>query len=295
MPASPAEQLTKLNQALAADQSQSTDLAKEIDRLKNQIANLTKSLAEIDQKGQLWGKGAQAATQQQADLAAYVKTKQAMLEATIANAKDVSDKKAAALQELAERQKGVDDATAAAAKKLDDWTKAKAASAAAANAYNSYANLSSLNDASFKDLNALRTSAEKEGTATNFSRMYFDVLVMGDVLKKLVLPSADDYNTELDNRASALADADQAEKLAKIASDNAAADVIQKQKDLDADRASWRQKVLDSIPPGGAAAGPLGAAPAAPEAAPAQAPAAPAAAADAQAPAPAQAPAEPGH
>ena len=77
---------------------------------------------------------------------------------------------------------------------------------------------------------------------------------MTDVLQKLNLPTQDDYTAELNNRGSVLGAANQDEKLAKIAADKAAADVAQAQKSLDDALISWRQKAVDFIPNGGAAA-----------------------------------------
>ncbi len=264
MPKSPADQLKEWTQALAADQSQNADLSKEIDRLKNQIADLTKTVSDIGQKQQSWEKATQAASQQQAEFAAYVKTKTTMLEATVANPKAIVDAKAAALQALTDLQTAVDNATATATAKQQAWTDAKAAAATAANAYNAYAGLAATNDAILKDLTALRTAADKEGAANNVARMYFLVLVMTDMMNKLDLPAPDVYATKLNGLASDLASAGQVEKLAKIAADKAAGDAATAQKALDDARSKWRQTVLDSIPNGGAAAAapPAGNAPA---------------------------------
>jgi hypothetical protein len=255
MPAkSPADQLKEWTEKLVADQSQNADLAKEIDRLKNQIADLSKTISDIDQKKQAWAKSIQAANQQQADLAAYVKTKTTMLKATVADPKKISDAKDAAMKGLNELQGKLDKANNEATEKQKDWAKAKIAAADAADSYSTYASLAAANDAILKDLASVRASADKEGAANNVARMYFLVLVMTDLLKKLNLPTPDDYTTELSNRASTLGTARQDEQLAKVASDKAAADAAQAQKALDEARASWRQKVLDNIPNGGAAA-----------------------------------------
>jgi hypothetical protein len=263
MPAkSPVDQLKEWTDKLVADQSQNTDLAKEIDRLKNQIADLSKTVSDIDLKKQAWTNSIQAANQQQADLAAYVKTKTTMLKATVADPKTISDAKDEAMKALGDLQDVLDKANKAPAEKQEDWAKAKDAAADAANSYSTYASLAAANDAILKDLTSVRASADKEGAANNVARMYFLVLVMTDLLNKINLPAPDDYTTELNNRASALSTTSQNEKLAKIAADKAAADATQAQKALDEARASWRQKVLDSIPNGGAAAAAPGPAPA---------------------------------
>ena len=281
MPAivSPSDQLTQWNDTLGKNQSQSADLAKDIDRLKNQIADLTKTVSDIDQKAQGWDKSVQGAAQQQKDLQTYVQTKTKMLEATLADKAAVVTVKTKAQQALADLGTALTKATATAAANAQAWTDAKTATAAKQDAYNTWAGLAASNDATLKDLAALRTSADQKSAANNVSQAYFQVLVMTDVLGQLNLPATAGYTTELNQRASDLATASEAEKLAKIAADKAAADAVQAQKDLDDARAKWRQKALDSIPLGGGAAN---------AAAPAPAPAAPAAG---SAPTPAVAPA----
>ena len=285
MPAivSPSDQLAQWNDTLGKNQSQSADLAKDIDRLKNQIADLTKTVSDIDQKAQGWDKSVQGAAQQQKDLQTYVQTKTKMLEATLADKAAVVTVKTKAQQALADLGTALTKATATAAANAQAWTDAKTATAAKQDAYNTWAGLAASNDATLKDLAALRTSADQKSAANNVSQAYFQVLVMTDVLGQLNLPATAGYTTELNQRASDLATASEAEKLAKIAADKAAADAVQAQKDLDDARAKWRQKALDSIPLGGGAPN---------LAAPAPAPAALAAApAAGPAPAPAVAPA----
>jgi hypothetical protein len=258
MPAqSSADQLKEWTEKLGGAQSQNADLAKEIDRLKSQIADLSKTVSDSDQKKQVWANSFQSANQQQTDLASYVKTKTTMLAATVADPKAITDAKDTATQALSDLQDALNKANKAVAEKQEDWAKAKSAADNAADSYSTYASLAAANDAILKDLASVRASADKEGAANNVARMYFLVLVMTDLLKKLNLPTADDYATELNNRASALGATGQDEKLAKIAADKAAADSAQAHKTLEEARASWRQKVLDSIPLlGGAAARP---------------------------------------
>jgi len=267
---SPSDQLKEWSQALAENQSKNASLSKDIDRLKNQIANLSKTVSDVDQKKQAWAKSLQAAKDQQADLGAYVATKLPVLEAGLANAKAVKDAKAAGLKALDDQQASVQTAAKIAAQKQQDWSTAKQAAVDASNSYTSYANLASANDTVLKDLSSLRASAEKDGAVNNEAGMYFHILVMADQLKQLNLPAPEDYVAKLNDLAGVLATADETEKVAKIASDNAASDAAQTQKALDEARSSWRQKVHDSIPKGGAvppASGPAQAPPAVTQAA----------------------------
>jgi chromosome segregation ATPase len=286
MPAkpNPSDQLTQWNQDLAKNQTQSAALTKDIDRLKNQIADLTKTLSDTNQKGQVWDKSQQGATQQQTDFTSYVQTKTKMLEATVADKAAVVKIKTDAKQALTDLGLALKNAQATATAKAQVWNDAKAVTAGKQDAYNSYAGLGAANDSVLKDLASLRTSADQKSASNDVAKAYFQVLVMADVLTQLNIPATAAYTTELNNRALDLATAGETEKVAKIASDQAAADVAQAQKDLDSARSAWRQKALDSIPSGGgvaaapapAAAAPAPAAPAAPVVA-AAAPAAPAA------------------
>jgi ABC-type uncharacterized transport system permease subunit len=79
--------------------------------------------------------------------------------------------------------------------------------------------------------------------------MYFLILVMADVLKKLNIPTAAEFATQLNSLALDLATAGQAEKLARIAADSAAADRVKARSASDAARSKWRQLAHDSIPP----------------------------------------------
>jgi hypothetical protein len=254
MPAkSPADQLKEWTDKLAANQSQNADLTRDIDRLKNQIADLSKTISDVGQKKQAWATTAETATEQQAALQTYVNTNTKMLEATVADPQKIKDAIKQAKTGLDDLKKAVDDANTAATGKQGEWAKAKVAAVDAANSYSAYAGLAAANDALLKDVASLRDKTDKEGV-NNVARKYSLVLVMNDVLQALNLPPPDAYAAELSNRASALSAASQDEKLAKIAADKAAADAAEAQKTLDDARASWRQKLLESIPSGGAAA-----------------------------------------
>jgi hypothetical protein len=250
MPSNPADQLNQLKQELAADQAKSTDLSKEMDRRKAQIADLTKTVSEIDSKSKGYEKNAAAITQQQLDLAAYIKDQKTALEAKVSNKGDIGKKKGDALQHLGDLSQAVTDANTEAAKNLQAWNDAVKAKADKQAAYDDIVGLPARNDAVLADLNQLRAAAEKEGAANNVGHKYLLILVMGDVIQKLKLPAPAEYLASLDSAASDLATASGAEKLAKDASDKASVDVQQAQKDLDTARSTWRKEVLDSIPVG---------------------------------------------
>jgi hypothetical protein len=81
------------------------------------------------------------------DLAAYVKIKTTMLEATVAN-KDVKAK-ATALKDLADKATAVLTEQTAATTKQQAWESAKASTTSKQAAYDSYAGLGAANDSLF--------------------------------------------------------------------------------------------------------------------------------------------------
>jgi chromosome segregation ATPase len=261
MPDKPADQLAKLKDDLAANQSKSADLGKEADRIKAQISDLSKAVTDIDAKATAFDKALKDVTQRQKELDNYIKTKKQMLEAALPNKADVVKAKQDAQQKLADLAKKVRDLTNAAIAKEKAWNDAKADNAKKQTAYTSAANLGTENDATLKDLTSLQAAADKEGTGNQLSKMYFHVLLMEEVLKKLNLPSSADYQKTLNQAANDAAAAAVAERTAKEAMDQANADRQQAQKDLDDARAKWRQQTADSLADPKPAAAPAVAAP----------------------------------
>ena len=253
---SPADQLAQLKQDLEANQAKTADLSKEADRLKAQITDLGKSVVEIDGKSAAWDKASAEAGHQQQELTAYIKTKKQMLEATVGNKAAVVKAKDDAQQALADQAKQVQALSDQAAQKETALATAKADTVAKQAAYTSAGNLANANDASLKDLTALRASVEKEIGANNVSRPYFLTLLMEDVIQNIKLPTSADYTKALDQAAVDLAAAKVAERTASEALDAAVVSRQEAQKKLDDAKSKWRQQTLDSIVEQKAAAAP---------------------------------------
>jgi predicted nucleic acid-binding Zn-ribbon protein len=246
----PADELAQLKQDLEVKQNDTSKLAKEIDNLKAQIADLSKTVGDIDQKTSAYEKASGAAGDQVKDLTAYVKTEKAMLKAAVSTSTvtDVEGKKSAALQKLADLKTKLADATKKAADADTAYRKAKDVTVAAQAAYKAIADLPGANADVIKDLTGLRTAADKQGAANSLGRQYFLVLVMEDRLGTIKALTPEEYKKQLNDAGSALAAASDAQTTAKDALDAAVAEQKQTQKDLDDERAKWRQETLDSIP-----------------------------------------------
>lgn len=252
MPAgkSPADELAQLKLKLDQKQKDNSEIAKDMDRLKGQIASLSKTVGDIDLKTKAFEKAATGAAGQAKDLAAYVHTEKTMLEAALTGqaSQDVRDAKSAALQKLKDLADALESASAAAATASREYTQAQTDTAAAQAAYIAVAALPAANADILKDLTTLRAAADKQGAANSLGRMYFLILLMVDRLAALTPLTPEDYATKLNGVGTALAAAADDETAAKEALNSALADQKDAQKDLDDGRAKWRQDMLDAIP-----------------------------------------------
>ena len=247
---SPAAELTQLKQDLEGKQSDTSRLAKEIDQLKARIADLSKTVVDIDQKTSAYEKAASATGDQLQKLAAYVNTEKTMLKAALepGSMTDIESKKNAALQKLADLKSGLSGATKKVADVNTAYSSAKDATGAAQVAYKAIADLPAANTDVINDLAGLRSTADKQGATNSLGRQYFLVLVMEDRLKAIKTLTPEEYNRQLNDAGSALAEASNAQSTGKDELDAAVAAQKQTQKDLDDATAKWRQATLDSIP-----------------------------------------------
>lgn len=246
----PADELAQLKQDLEGKQNATSELAKEVDRLKAQIADLTKTVGDIDQKTSAYEKAVAATGDQVKVLTDYVKTEKGMLKCALpaSAVTDVEDKKTAALKSLEDLKTKLTDAIKKATEADKAYGAAKDATAAAQAAYKAIAELPGANAEIVKDVTALRVAADKQGAVNSFGRQYFLVLVMEDRLGAINALTPEEYKKQLNEAGSALASASDAQTTAKDTLDAAVAAQKQAQKDLDDARAKWRQETLDSIP-----------------------------------------------
>ena len=96
-----------------------------------------------------------------------------------------------------------------------------------------------------KDLDTLQTQSGKEIDAQNFRGAYFLVDDIKDNLKEPRKPQ--DFNQYLKQKAKAYFDANDAHRVAKLAFDQATADVQKKKKDYDDAKAKRRENILKQI------------------------------------------------
>jgi predicted nucleic acid-binding Zn-ribbon protein len=250
---SPADELNKLEQELEDKQNTNNNLAKDIDRLKVKIADLGKTVGDIDKKANAYDeKAAGVVNDQVTALKSYVETEKKGLNAALpaGTVKDIQDKKAAALQKLADLKTKLTQAVTKVGEADKAFATAKAATATAQAAYTTIADLPGTNVEIVKDLSGLRTAAEKQDAAHNLGRQYFLVLIMEDRLKDFKALTPEQYEKQLNEAGSNLAHATAAQATAKEASNAAVAAQKQAEKDLADALAKWRAETLESIPAG---------------------------------------------
>lgn len=247
---SPADELKDLKASLEANQAKDNELGKTIELQKGRIAELTKTVAEIEQKQKAWEKAAQDSADKKKELENYRKLKVPIVEAVVPEPTrtELLNAKKAAETKLSDLAKAVETASATVDAQAQAYATAKAATASRQREYTALTNLAAQNEARLKDLATLRADADKAAAANNMARMFVLLVFIDDGLKKLQLPSAAEYLAQLNKAGSAVAAAGQAERAAKDAVDKANADRQQAQKDFDEAKAKWRQQLLDSIP-----------------------------------------------
>jgi len=245
----PAEELELLKQSLNDNQANAAELAKESERLKAQIADLDKTVKEVDQKKKDFEKAAAGADQKKDELLAYVAREKLMIEAAISEAAVVAEKKktdeAQKALEVALTNAGTDAGVKATA-----LTAAKKTTAEKQAAFGKIAGRAAANDDIFKDLAKLRAAADNQSSANNLARTYYLVLVIEERLGELDLIAPAAHAQQLNAAGKALAGAAEAERAAKEASDAAAQIEKQARKDLETFRTKSRQATLDAIQEG---------------------------------------------
>ena len=209
----PADELAQLKQDLEGKQNATSELAKEVDRLKAQIADLTKTVGDIDQKTSAYEKAVAATDDQVKVLTDYVKTEKGMLKCALpaTAVTDVEEKKADALTSLADLKTKLTDAIKKATEADKAYGTAKDATAAAQAAYKTIAELPGANTEIVKDVTTLRVAADKQGAVNSFGRQYFLVLVMEDRLGAINALTPEEYNKQLNDAGTAVSQASAAQ------------------------------------------------------------------------------------
>lgn len=252
----PGGDLKALQDKLQMDAAATADLAKKMDVLKAQIADLSKSVGDINLQKTAYEKARPTLLAQDNQAQASHDTLKVELAAVI------GDKKAAAVLQaqtdgqnaVKDKQTAVDTAATNLNNAVAEYAAAQADTPVKRQAYDRALSLVTRDQTWLKDLNDLATQIEKLRPGRQFSQMYFLVLEMEASLKKVELPEVNDYLATLNNATTALAAAVNKERDKKAAVDQATAALQQAQKDLTDATTNRRQKTLDSLkepPPGG--------------------------------------------
>lgn len=247
-PETPAQKLDKLKSDLEKAQSENADIDRKIDTLKSTITELTKAVTEIDQKTTAWEKAAQTLSQQRRDEETYHKNKKAMLLATVPNKEFVIAKKQKGEQAVTHLRERVKTLHQKESEQTQQYAAAKAETEAKRLQYDGEINLAQRNDAWLKDLAALHAEAEKEDEKNNVSRMFFLILEIEDVLKKLDIPSVQEFTRRVNEAQAAASKAADYEQAAKEKLAQTQADLKKTQKELSDAVTNRRKSTLDAIP-----------------------------------------------
>lgn len=251
----PAKKLERLRGELGTAEKENAQLGKQAEALKGTIAELTKdvaeltkAVAEIDQRVEEWKKAAKILNERKGEEEKYYRLKRPMLEATVPDKEFVIREKRngeAAVEAIQKRVMTLQQQAAAQAQQL---AAAAANAAASQQRYEAEINLAKRNDVWLKDLVALHAEAEKEDAKNNVSKMFFLILEMDDVLKKLDIPSVEEFSRRVNEAQTAAAAAAAAELTAKEALAQTQTNLKNAQKELGAATADRRKKTLDAIP-----------------------------------------------
>lgn len=242
MPISPAKELSELKE-------QAEVKGKEVEILKARIAELTKTVGDLEKKEKEFEKASASTEQQKKDLECFADTRKPRLEQTVAKAAIVT-LKSDATENLDALSQGVTDTQAEVASAAAAHETTKAATAQKQAKFAAVTAIPDSNAQVLKDLLSLKTEADKEDTANNLGRMYFLLLLIEDRLDDLQIITPADYMKRLNDAGSALTAAAKAEREAKDALEQANAALKDAQKKLQDQRGKWRKEVLDAIQPG---------------------------------------------
>jgi chromosome segregation ATPase len=248
--ASPASELERLKKELEKALADHAAAGGKIDQLKNQVSELGKAVAEIDQKVKAWEKASVAIKEQQKTQKTFFDREQKELEATLPAADQEFVKKTRA--EGYANIKTLKSKLEAAEKDLDDKKRALAAAEsskiAAVDAYKANVDLAAKDGEWLKDIATLHGEADKEEAKNNVSRQYFLILEGEDVLARLDVPDVKAYEKRLNDSGDAVTVASGVERTAKEAVAKAQVDLQTAQKNLGDAVKNRRANSLASIP-----------------------------------------------
>lgn len=246
---SPAEELKQLQAEFEKTQQDAA-------RLKARIADLEKTVKEVEQKTKDYEKSSAGNRKQAKELADYVDNEKKMLEAAVDEEK-IAQRKAAAERALDDLEKQAAEATSRVRDLQEKADEARAKAAAARNEYDAVAQRAAANAEILKELAALQKQAEEQDRAKNHARKYFLILLMEELSEKLQLTHPEQFAAELTEAANGRAAAVKAELDAEGELEKAKAAEKEAVKKHEDSRVKWVETTLATIDQGGGISAPV--------------------------------------
>ncbi len=217
-------------------------------RLKAQIADVKKTVDDIDQKTKDVDKSSTANDETYQKLKEWADCKEKALKGKVPDPKAVAEKETAGSKEVADLKKKAEDAGRAIWPLEVEVAKRKVDTAAAQKYFDEVANIPARNAEILKEAADFQKKADAEETAKNCSRAYFYVLVILDLLGRYDRRTPAQYAKLLKHAGNVLAGAvknqrEAEEKLEAAKSYEKAA--IKKYEER---KAKWVQESVDSLP-----------------------------------------------
>lgn len=246
----PASELDRLNEELKKKQEGQVKTAQEIERLKSEIEELGKAVAEIDKKARDWETASKKIKEQKDAQQSFFDRERKELEATLPlyQQRVVKDAKKKGEDEVDRLRDDAGKLTGEVEKKRLALAEAEKKKSAAEQKYKAVLNLAEADNALLKELTTIHADADAEEKKNNTLRQYFLILEGEDALGKIDVPDVKAYTARLNAAASAASDAADAERVAKDDLANAQVALQTAQKKLGDAEKNRRQKTRAEIP-----------------------------------------------
>ena len=247
--ATPTQRLDDLKKDLKETQDASAQNATKIELLKTQIAELTKTIADIEKKKAELAKTSGDVTPVFDALQEFVHTEKQKLTPVVEEA-DVQHKLDAAKDALDQLERAADTADQEVENKKGALDAAKATSAEKQGELARLIALPATLKAAADRLAKIRKQAEEKELAGNLRQAYFLVLVIEKLLADVTVPTDAQYETALNAAGDAAATAANAERDAKAALDVSVAKAKAARKAFDEAEAKGLEDSVGKVPEG---------------------------------------------
>lgn len=237
---SPAEILKKLELELDANQRNAT-------RLKSQIADVKKTVDDIEQKTKDAEKAAAGNEENFLKLKEQADCKKRALEPKVPDPKAIEAREKEAAAKLKKLKDAADEARNAIGPLEINVAEAKVVTAWKQREFDEIAGIPARNTEILKEVTALLKQVETEEAAKNCSRAYFLVLVILDLLCQYDRRTPEEWAKALKEAGNALAEAARYQRAAEEKLEAAKADEKAKLKAYKDAKAKWVQEALEGI------------------------------------------------